>query len=392
MRMFGVKLRWLILPVMLLIGGSGLVTGVRAQEQCAFITNQTPACAWQALIFYETYGSYPKALLSACERLYPDHPIVPLIRAFVLFRISEYGHTVSDTEIARSLELVWEKMKRFRTHSVYLLMLHTAYEGVRALWLYNRGKSYSAGRAAKRMYRYMNELPREIRTCPLFRYFHGTYQYFADTIPGYLKVLRYLLGIPGGDRVKGLAHLEYAGRHPSPLQIEAIRTLTYIELFFERDYESAIAWGSFLVMKTPLNPTHRLFLFRAYLHGNYFEEAFRVARNTLQTFFVFPHSLPERTLTEFALWYGRLFMHHKNWAIARNWFEWLKRTKKEKPPWLTTWEKLSWAELYDHTGDIPRALRMYRALLKGPDVNGVHHIVRHRFKTGKPYDLNWSNY
>ena len=53
---------------------------------------------------------------------------------------------------------------------------------------------------------------RSIRSCTTRRFGIGAYRYYADIAPAYLRWLRWLLLLPGGDRAGGLAQMERASR------------------------------------------------------------------------------------------------------------------------------------------------------------------------------------
>jgi tetratricopeptide (TPR) repeat protein len=41
----------------------------------------------------------------------------------------------------------------------------------------------------------------------------GLYEYFVDTLPTFAKLFRWILGLPGGSRAKGLQEMEYAAKY-----------------------------------------------------------------------------------------------------------------------------------------------------------------------------------
>jgi len=82
----------------------------------------------------------------------------------------------------------------------------------------------------------------------------GLYQYYADIAPSVLKVLRWFLGLPGGDRIKGLAQLHRARERGVLLRAEAAYQLHLIDLWYERKTDEAIAILSDLHARYPHNP------------------------------------------------------------------------------------------------------------------------------------------
>jgi tetratricopeptide (TPR) repeat protein len=86
----------------------------------------------------------------------------------------------------------------------------------------------------------------------------GLYQYYADVAPSVLKVLRWFLGLPGGDREKGLAQLRRARERGVLLKAEAAYQLHFIDLWYEHRSDEAIEILSDLRERYPHNPVFLL--------------------------------------------------------------------------------------------------------------------------------------
>jgi len=82
----------------------------------------------------------------------------------------------------------------------------------------------------------------------------GLYQYYADVAPSVLKMLRWFLGLPGGDRAKGLAQLRRAREHGLLLRAEAAYQLHFVDLWYEHKSGEAIEILSDLHARYPHNP------------------------------------------------------------------------------------------------------------------------------------------
>jgi tetratricopeptide (TPR) repeat protein len=82
----------------------------------------------------------------------------------------------------------------------------------------------------------------------------GLYQYYADVAPSVLKVLRWFLGLPGGDRVKGLAQLRRAREHGVLLKAEAAYQLHLVDLWYEHKSGEALEILADLQARYPHNP------------------------------------------------------------------------------------------------------------------------------------------
>src|SRR4029078_800448 len=65
----------------------------------------------------------------------------------------------------------------------------------------------------------------------------GLYHYYADVAPTALKVLRWLLLMPGGDRVEGMREMLLARNRGALLRDEADYQLHWLYLWYERQPE-----------------------------------------------------------------------------------------------------------------------------------------------------------
>jgi tetratricopeptide (TPR) repeat protein len=87
----------------------------------------------------------------------------------------------------------------------------------------------------------------------------GIYNYFVDTLPTIVKMLRFLIGLPGGSREVGLQQLETAARHGDLVRGEA---KFYLAKDFsrgnERQYAKSLALFQELVTEYPDNPLWKL--------------------------------------------------------------------------------------------------------------------------------------
>jgi tetratricopeptide (TPR) repeat protein len=88
----------------------------------------------------------------------------------------------------------------------------------------------------------------------------GLYQYYADVAPSVLKVLRWFLGLPGGDRVKGLEQLRRARARGVLLQAEAAYQIHLVDIWYENKSGEALDLLADLRARYPHNP---LFLLNA---------------------------------------------------------------------------------------------------------------------------------
>jgi tetratricopeptide (TPR) repeat protein len=133
--------------------------------------------------------------------------------------------------------------------------------GARAQWQVLRGERLAAARSGKRI---KDALERALVLDPSLHDANagiGLYRYYAAVAPAALRMLRWLLLLPGGDREEGLAQLRSvtsSGVSPNGgtrlLRDEADYQLHTIELWYEKQPERAIALLRGLDARHPRNP------------------------------------------------------------------------------------------------------------------------------------------
>jgi tetratricopeptide (TPR) repeat protein len=126
--------------------------------------------------------------------------------------------------------------------------------GARAQWRVLREERLSAARDGKRI---KNALERALDLDPSLQdaYFGiGLYHYYADVAPAALRMLRWLLLLPGGDRVQGLQEMLRARSGGQLLQSEADYQLHLIYLWYEKQPQRALQLLRDLQSRHPGNP------------------------------------------------------------------------------------------------------------------------------------------
>ncbi|HTC73457.1 MAG TPA: hypothetical protein VK655_11260 [Solirubrobacteraceae bacterium] len=121
-------------------------------------------------------------------------------------------------------------------------------------WRVLRGERLAAARDAKRI---KDALERALQLDPSLddAYFGiGAYHYYADVAPTAAKVLRWLLLLPGGDRVKGLQEMLQARQRGALLGGEADYQLHVIYLWYEQQPARALELLRGLDARYPSNP------------------------------------------------------------------------------------------------------------------------------------------
>jgi tetratricopeptide (TPR) repeat protein len=88
----------------------------------------------------------------------------------------------------------------------------------------------------------------------------GMYQYYADVAPAVLKILRWFLGLPGGDKARGLEQMRRARDQGVLMRTEATYQLHLVDLWYENKTDEALSLLADLRARYPHNP---LFLLNA---------------------------------------------------------------------------------------------------------------------------------
>jgi hypothetical protein len=107
-------------------------------------------------------------------------------------------------------------------------------------WRVLRGQRLSAAREGRKA---KDALERTLQLDPTLddAYFGiGLYHYYADVVPAAAKILRFLLLLPGGDRVQGLSEMLQARQKGALLKGEADYQLHLIYLWYEHQPARAI--------------------------------------------------------------------------------------------------------------------------------------------------------
>jgi hypothetical protein len=98
----------------------------------------------------------------------------------------------------------------------------------------------------------------------------GMYRYYADVAPAALRMLRWLLLLPGGDREQGLEQMQDARDHGVVIRGEADYQLHLIYLWYEARASDALALIESLQTRYPRNPLFPLL--EARIHDVYFHD------------------------------------------------------------------------------------------------------------------------
>jgi hypothetical protein len=103
------------------------------------------------------------------------------------------------------------------------------------------------------------------------KYGIGLYRYYAAVAPAALRMLRWLLQLPGGDREDGLRQMLDARTHGTLMRGEADYQLHLIYLWYEERSRDALTLIADLQRRHPHNPMS--YLIEAEIHDVYMHDA-----------------------------------------------------------------------------------------------------------------------
>jgi tetratricopeptide (TPR) repeat protein len=129
--------------------------------------------------------------------------------------------------------------------------------GVRAQFRVHRVERLAAARDGKRI---KESLERALALDPEMHdaeFGIGMYRYYADIAPAVFRFLRFLLLMPGGDRVDGLRQLERAATRGILVRGEALYQIQVIYLWYEKKWPQALEIIRTLQSRYPRNPLFR---------------------------------------------------------------------------------------------------------------------------------------
>ena len=126
--------------------------------------------------------------------------------------------------------------------------------GARAQWRVLRLERLPAARDGKRI---KESLERALALDPAMHdaeFGVGMYRYYADVAPVFLRWLRWLLLLPGGNRVEGLQQLERAATRGLLVGGEAQFQIHVLYLWYENKFREALELVRALQVRYPRNP------------------------------------------------------------------------------------------------------------------------------------------
>jgi tetratricopeptide (TPR) repeat protein len=245
------------------------------------------------------------------------------------------------------------------------------------------GSYWSAGRAAakgnKDLEKYISNHPDD----PDAKGILGTFLYFADTLPSFIKIIKTLFLIPGGDREKGLDYLHYACSREGLLQTDHQIVLGAIYTIFEGRFEEGVNVFTNLLNRYPdyLRLVEPLAIVRTFYPGKiqYLQSIERnaIARSRQGA----DAGIHDETIQRLRYHrsYANMFFESPSLAIGE--FSALIDEAPGRPDWLVPLSLVNLGCLYANAGQTDKAQAAFDQVLQNEEMKRFHDIASDMMKT-----------
>lgn len=251
---------WLPLLALVAVAAAGLRAQPPAPAPVRGFTHPGPLAAAYDAILDADFAHVSERLAPAC----PDVPVLcdTLQAVSVWWQIAldpeDRRHDARFQELAERAIVNAEAWTRDEPRRAEAWFARGAAYSARAQWKVQRNDRLSAARDGKHI---KEALERALAIDPGMddaRFGFGMYRYYADIAPAALRLFRWFLRLPGGDRDGGLAQMERAGASGVVLRGEAAYQLHLVYLWYENRADDAVAIIDRLQSRYPHNPLFAL--------------------------------------------------------------------------------------------------------------------------------------
>ncbi|MCI0611923.1 tetratricopeptide repeat protein [bacterium] len=329
-------------------------------------------------------------LIKTLEASHPKSPAVSYFLAngywWKIFRTYIYDKeaqsTPFDDEFERQIEETVSRCEALLERNpndivalFYLGNAHSLKSRVKGL----RGSYYSAGREAAKGKKYLEKVL-DLESSQYDAYYNiGMYNYLAGALPGYAKVLKTFLFLPGGDKEKGLSLLKIAGQKSVYFKDEAQLiiagfygdhedlpndALRIVKSFRSRFPENA--WFHYwegTLLSDELNDYERA--------EKVYAEILEKCRQNARTY---NKELENQSILKLARVYSRSFDPERAISDVKA----LIAKKPKEPSWILPRAYLELGNLYDQIGMRKEAILCYKQVISLKDYRHFHEDAQKR--------------
>ena len=302
----------------------------------------------------------------------PNSPELYFLKAtnyWWLMVADPYNEDFSDKFLyfSRKLIEVEEKKLNNRIGNDDLLLLGGAYGYIGRYYVMNGNwkQAYKFGKKGK------NYLERLIEIQPSNNdaiYGLGIYHYYADLLPGFIKILLFFLRIDGNKNL-GISELKVAAKSSGYSKIEAKSFLGFIDIYFEKKYGEAIHLFGELKEEFPNNIQFRKLLAEAWKNKGDINRAISIYKNILNNYTGNFVSLNEKAEIYASLGFCyQLNEDYKKASLIYN--EMLNINTSETFFIQCPWKYFNIAFCFEKSGNYIQAINYYNKAIKCKNVFG----------------------
>ena len=324
------------------------------------------------------------ALTQQLEKTYPNSPAVSYFLAngywWKIFRAYIYEKDAKNTphdklfehHLNQTIEQSEQMLRRNKSDITALFYLGNAYS-LRSRVKGLRGSYFSAGRDAAKG---KNHLERVLQLQPKqYDTFYniGVYNYLAGTLPGYAKVLKTLLFLPGGSKEKGLNYLKIASKNSTYFGAEAELILARFYGDFEDQPLEALSIVKKFHDQYKQNAWYHYWLGTLYSDDiNDYETAERVYLEVLQRCGSGIPSYTKEVENQARLKLARVHSRQLHPEKAIEEIKALIAEKPKEPSWILARAHMELASIYDQIGMRKEAIHAYTQVLSLRNYRSYH--------------------
>jgi tetratricopeptide (TPR) repeat protein len=262
------------------------------------------------------------------------------------------------------------------------MFFYTGVQGMRAQLNATENEWWTTAQLGKKMKRNAELLVEKDPDYNEAYYFLGSFNYFADALPSYIKFVRTFMFLPGGNRTIGLKQLIRAYDQGNLVSAEAGRTLAIIYTYFEKIPKYGITMCENLLVRYPDSYDVRIYKGINLYYSSEFEDAevwLKEARLKILEYSKVHGGTPEKVVAvympmerEVRYWIARSLIQQKKFDEAREILEELRDPPVHQPWWIMRGVLLSLAQIYYNQEQPSRAEEMINQVLDWSDVKDSH--------------------
>jgi tetratricopeptide (TPR) repeat protein len=314
----------------------------------------------------------------------PDDRVGIFLKAFVKWKMM-WLSTYSDSdknELQELFELIEKKTTPDIKEDNEALFFYTGVLGMRAQLAATENEWWETAQLGKQMKRQAEVLVEQDPDLNDAYYFLGSFDYFADALPSYIKFLRSFMFLPGGDRKEGSKQLVRAYENGKLVSAEAGRTLAIIYTYYEKIPKYGIQMCDNLLAQHPDSFDVRLYKGINLYYSSRFEDSeswFKELRSKILSYSQSNGGTEDKVVSvympmerEVRYWTARSLIQQEKYDQAKEILEKLIDPQIYQPWWIMRAAYLSLAQIYYIQDEPTRAEELVNKVLKWDDAKESH--------------------